>query len=200
MRRLFGVAASLLIHMSVLILWRHQVEITGLAPVLAAGGQEQRIDVQLFAAAPLVAAGAPSPIAGSSARSVSKETLPASLPQDRDKIGKTAYLPPAPIFYGPQEVDKGALPYSAPDPDALTDVVASGLPIRVRLYIDASGAVVGVEKLQALADDQPALERIEKMLRGTAFMPARLAGADVNSYQDLEFHIGPELNKSGAMK
>ncbi|AMP06717.1 hypothetical protein CPter91_4408 [Collimonas pratensis] len=36
------------------------------------------------------------------------------------------------------------------------------------------------------------------MLRGTTFMPARLGGVDVNSYQDLEFNIGPELNKISA--
>ncbi|AMP05235.1 hypothetical protein CPter91_2889 [Collimonas pratensis] len=46
--------------------------------------------------------------------------------------------------------------------------------------------------MQALADDQQALERIESMLRRTSFMRARLAGVDVSSYQDLEFHIGAE--------
>lgn len=193
--RLFGIAASFVIHMSVLMLWWHQTDVMGLPPARAAGGQEQRIDVQLVAVAPAIAELATSSIAKSSA---SEETLAARMAQDRDKIDQTAYLPPAPIFYGPQQVDKGALPYSAPDSDMLAGLPASGLPIRLRLYIDANGVVVGVEKLQALADDQEAFERIEQMLRGTAFMPARLAGADVNSYQDLEFHIGPELNKAAA--
>jgi hypothetical protein len=195
MHRMPGVALSVVIHMTVLMMWWHQADVTGLssADVMANADQEQGIDVQLIAAALPVAERA-----SSIASRAAAEEKPAARPlHDRTRIEQTAYLPSALVFYGPQQVDRGALPYSAPDPDLLTGVVASGLPIRVRLYIDASGAVVGVEKLQALADDQPALEQIDKMLRGTAFMPARLAGVDVNSYQDLEFHIGPELNKTG---
>ncbi|HWX01092.1 hypothetical protein [Collimonas sp.] len=191
MHRLPGVAVSLVFHMVIAALWWHQSNGAGFSSMPAAAAQETRIDVRLIAAAPLIAEGALPSIAGSTGFEERQSSKPL---QERNAIEKTA-LPP-PVFYGPQEVDKDALPYSAPDPDLLTGVVVSGLPIRVRLYIDASGMVVGVEHLQALADDWPALERIERMLRGTSFMPARLAGSDVNSYQDLEFHIGPELNKT----
>lgn len=186
---------SLVCHLAIAALWWHQTNAAGLSSAPAAAAQEKRIDVQLVATAPLIAEDASQAIAASMA--FEKRPSSKSL-QERHAIEKTALSPTAPIFYGPQEVDKGALPYSAPDPDLLTGVVVSGLPIRVRLYIDANGMVAGVEQLQVLADDQPALERIERMLRGTTFMPARLAGVDVNSYQDLEFHIGPELNKTAA--
>lgn len=122
------------------------------------------------------------------------------LPHQRADVTPEAIdAPPlAPRFYGPNEVDKAALPYSAPDPDLLTGVVVSGVPIRLRLYIAVNGLVTRVEQLQALPDDREAVERIDKMLRDTTFMPAKLGGIDVNSYQDLEFNIGPELNQISA--
>ncbi|WP_148264839.1 hypothetical protein [Collimonas fungivorans] len=191
MHRLLGVAASIAFHMSLMMLWWHQSNLAGLSSALAATGQEKGIEVQLIAMVSPVAAGAPPSIAR---KSLLDETQSARPPQQRNAIETPASVPQAPIFYGPQEVDKGALPFSAPDPDLLAGVAVSGVPIRVRLYIDASGVVTAIDKLQALDDDQQALERIETMLRHTSFMPARLAGADVNSYQDLEFHIGPEQN------
>lgn len=188
--RLLGIAASVLFHLSLVMLWWHQSNLASLSSALAAAGPEKGIEVQLIGtASPIV--GAPPSIAS---KPPLEENQSARSRQERNALETTASVPPAPVFYGPQEVDKGALPYSAPDPDLLAGVAASGVPIRVRLYIDASGKVSAVEKLQALADDQQALERIEAMLRSTSFMPARLKGADVNSYQDLEFHIGPELN------
>jgi hypothetical protein len=189
MRRLLGAGVSLALHVCVLMLWRHAADAAGL--VATDAGQETGVDVQVVAAAPGVAripSTAPKPEYG--------EQQSAKPFQAGVAAEQTAYRLPAPAYYGPLEVDKDALPYSAPDPDLLADVAVSGLPIRIRLYIDASGVVTGVDTLQALADDQQALERIERMLRSTRFMPARLGGTDVNSYQDLEFHIGPELNNS----
>jgi hypothetical protein len=191
MHRLLGIAASVLFHMSLMMLWWHHSNLAGLSSALAAAGTENGVEVQLIATASPIAAGASPSIAR---KPLLDETQFAQSRQERNTIETTASVPPAPIFYGPQEVDKGALPYSAPDPDLLAGVAVSGLPIRVRLYIDASGAVTRIDKLQMITDDQQALERIEAMLRDTSFMPARLKGADVNSYQDLEFHIGPELN------
>lgn len=190
MRRLLGAGASLALHVCVLMLWLHVADATGFAATDA--GQETCVDVQVIAAAPPGVAGTPS----TAAQPAYGEKQSAKPFQAGVMTEQTAYLLPAPTYYGPLEVDKDALPYSAPDPDLLADVVVSGLPIRIRLYIDANGLVTGVDALQALADDQQALERIETMLRATRFMPARRRGADVNSYQDLEFHIGPELNNA----
>jgi hypothetical protein len=191
MHRLLGVAASVVFHMSLMMLWWHQSNLAGLSSALATTGREKGIDVQFITTVYPIAEGAPPSIAR---KPLLDETRSARPLEERDATATATSVPLAPVFYGPQEVDKGALPYSAPDPDLLAGVAVSGVPIRVRLYIDASGTVTGIDKLQALADDRRALERIETMLRATSFTPARLAGVDVNSYQDLEFHIGPELN------
>lgn len=188
MPRLSAVGVTLAIHILVLMLWRYQVVAAG----TAAADAESRnsIDVRIIAATTAPMESAP-PTARARADGETQSPSVGQL-QGGVTLEKAAYQPP--LYYGPQEVDKGAFPYSAPDPDLLAGVAVSGVPIRVRLYIDASGVVTAIDKLQALDDDQQALERIETMLRHTSFMPARLAGADVNSYQDLEFHIGPELN------
>jgi hypothetical protein len=178
----------------------HQTSVAGLPAAPADGDASKRMDVDLISAAAPAAERTPS----IARKPGFEKTAPVPPPAPRSMMEKAKNteqaVPQLPIFYGPQEVDKSALPYSAPDSDLLAGVAASGLPIRLRLYIDANGVVTGVEKLQVLADDQQAFERIERMLRGTAFMPARLAGTDVNSYQDLEFHIGPELNKTGVVE
>jgi hypothetical protein len=188
MRRLSAVGITLAMHILVLMLWRHQAVATGAAG--ADAGSEKSIDVRIIAVAAAAAESAP-PVARESADGETQAPSVSQL-QGGDMLEKATYQ--LPLYYGPQEVDKGALPYSAPDPDFLAGIAVSGVPIRVRLYIDASGMVTAIDKLQALDDDQQALERIEAMLRHTSFIPARLAGTDVNSYQDLEFHIGPELN------
>ncbi|AMO95989.1 hypothetical protein CFter6_3355 [Collimonas fungivorans] len=188
MRRLSAVGLTLAVHILVLTLWRHQTVVAGAAA--ADAGSEKSIDVRIIAAASAAAGSAPL-VARARTDSAIQQQFDEQL-QGGVTLEKAAFQPP--IYYGPQEVDKGALPYSAPDPDLLAGVAVSGVPIRVRLYIDARGMVTAIDTLQALDDDQQALERIETMLRHTSFMPARLAGADVNSYQDLEFHIGSELN------
>jgi len=186
-RRLLGAGVSLALHVCVLAPWWLAADGAGFAAMDTE--QEAYADVQVVAAAPGVAATPSTAVQPAFGQRPSVKPFQSGVAAEQ-----TANRLPAPTYYGPLEVDKDALPYSAPDPDLLADVAVSGLPIRIRLYIDASGVVAGIDALQALADDQQALERIERMLRGTRFMPARLGGKDVNSYQDLEFHIGPELN------
>lgn len=188
MCQLSAVGLTLAMHILVLVLWCHQAVATGAAA--ADAGSENSVEVRIIAATAAAMESAP-PAARARAESATQSAFARQL-QGGVTLEKAAYQPSQ--YYGPQDVDKEALPYSAPDPDFLAGVAVSGVPIRVRLYIDASGMVTAIEKLQTLADDLQALERIEAMLRRTSFMPARLAGADVNSYQDLEFHIGPELN------
>ena len=94
------------------------------------------------------------------------------------------------VFYGPKEIDKRALPLSEPDSAMLTGIPNNtGLPIRIRLYIDQYGAVFKTETLQNHPDDAPIVEKIIIMMKQTAFMPAKRSGLDVGSYQDLEFDI-----------
>lgn len=61
----------------------------------------------------------------------------------------------------------------------------SGLPMRLRLYVDGTGKVVDVVVLQATDDDE-VLDRVRRMFLSTAFIAGRLRGEDVASYKDLE--------------
>ena len=86
-------------------------------------------------------------------------------------------------------LDRGAVPRSQPDVDTMQGVRMSGLPIRMRLFIDETGRVVRVDTLRAGDDDADAVERLKTMLSDTAFVPGQLGGRDVPSYQDLEFRL-----------
>lgn len=96
---------------------------------------------------------------------------------------------PAPIFLSPSEVEKAAQPISEPDVMMLNGAVNSGLPIRVRAYIDRSGNVVDVIPLSVETNDESAFALIAQMLVRTKFNPARRQSANVASYKDLEFKI-----------
>lgn len=88
--------------------------------------------------------------------------------------------------FAASEVDRPALPRSAPDTSMLDGAAPSGLPIRLRLYIAASGEVTQVEALQASADDAPTIERLRAMFTATAFIAAKRRGIEVPSYMDID--------------
>ncbi|MEO6934014.1 MAG: hypothetical protein ABI171_01575 [Collimonas sp.] len=179
-----------MVHLAVATLWWHQADATIRTAGDANTGRDSYVDVRLITTPPQAIA----------TKTAAEITTSAG---SRPEAAKTriAELPPQssmPIFFGPQDVDKSALPYSAPDAGLMSGLAVSGLPIRLRLYIDAKGLVIRVEQLQALDDDRRAVEQITKMLVRTAFTPARLNGMDVNSYLDLEFNIAPDLHPSDA--
>lgn len=97
---------------------------------------------------------------------------------------ETRYLPSA-------ELDRAALPRSAPDTRLLDNVVLSGLPLRLRICIDAFGHVTQVLPLQAHPDDAAAVTALQEMFGSTAYVPGRLGGIDVASYIDLDISVGP---------
>lgn len=84
--------------------------------------------------------------------------------------------------------ERPALPYSAPEWEGLAGLSASGLPIRLRLRINAAGQVDALQVLQAAPDDHELVEGITRQLRQTRYAPARLNGRDVPSCSDLEIH------------
>lgn len=97
---------------------------------------------------------------------------------------ETRYLPSA-------ELDRAALPRSAPDTRLLDNVMLSGLPLRLRICIDALGHVTQVLPLQAHPDDAAAVTALQEMFGSTAYVPGRLGGIDVASYIDLDISVGP---------
>jgi hypothetical protein len=80
---------------------------------------------------------------------------------------------------------------SAPDAALVEGVAHSGMPIRLRLYIEADGAVSDVELQFAQIEDEPAAQRLADMFRATGFLPGRLSGHDVASYLDIEIDSLP---------
>lgn len=95
-------------------------------------------------------------------------------------------------FLSPESLDWPATPRSAPDFSRLAGVPISGLPVRLRLYVDANGQVLRVETLAASALDAELAQRLSDTLLETAFLPGRYGGVDRASYLDLEFSFDPE--------
>lgn len=95
------------------------------------------------------------------------------------------------LFYAQHEVDRQALPASALELLDVMRLVGESTPMRLRLYIDRRGTVVLVELIEASAENRPAAARLALILRETGFVPAKRAGDDVATVQELEFLIDP---------
>lgn len=92
-------------------------------------------------------------------------------------------------FVSPRELDVVARPRSAPDTTSLQGLPWSGVPMRLRLFIAASGTVVDAVVLQA-SDDEEVVQRVRRMFLATAFVAGRAQGVDVASYKDVEIAVG----------
>lgn len=88
-------------------------------------------------------------------------------------------------------LDVRPLPKSAPDDRVLDDVARSGLPIRIRVFVEADGGVSNVTVLSHAPGDDDAASAVAAMFRDTAFIPGRLAGNDVASFVDIELSLEP---------
>lgn len=113
-------------------------------------------------------------------------TPPASstpLPPQRAAIDAD-YLPSALLEQSP-------LPVSAPDERVLTDSVSTGLPLTIRLLIDAQGQVRAVLPQDVHPDDQRFFERLQAMFLATSFLPGRQDGRNVPTRLDLVIQSTP---------
>jgi hypothetical protein len=90
-------------------------------------------------------------------------------------------------YLSEREVEMKALPANNIDETKLEGVFISGLPIKMRLYINNEGRVVKVDKLNVLAQDRPLQVALEKILQEMPFFPAKKNGVSVNSYQEIAF-------------
>lgn len=96
---------------------------------------------------------------------------------------------PGTTFAAPDVLDGPVVPRSAPDLQRLNGLHFSGLPIRLRLFIDALGRVVEVKVLAAQEDDAT-LAAVVGTFGSTAFVPGRQAGVPVASFTDIELRLG----------
>ncbi len=98
----------------------------------------------------------------------------------------------APTHLSAEGLDMPPMPRSAPDATLVEGVAHSGMPIRLRLFIEADGTVSDIELQFAQAEDEPAAQRLAEMFRATGFLPGRLNGRDVASFLDIEIDALPQ--------
>jgi hypothetical protein len=91
------------------------------------------------------------------------------------------------------KLDIGPMPRSSPDDSRLEGSQRSGLPIRVRLFVDAHGGVSRADVLSSAPGDEETAQRVAMMFRETAFTPGRLDGRDVASFIDIEIVLEPGI-------
>lgn len=92
-------------------------------------------------------------------------------------------------FLPSRTLDVSPLPRSSPDLTVLTGVPSSGLPLRLRLFVDERGRVVEILAVEASVGDEEVIDRLRHMFFETLFLPGKLRGSDVASYMDLELAI-----------
>jgi hypothetical protein len=110
----------------------------------------------------------------------------------------TAEAPVAPPTHLQADgLDMPPLARSAPDASLVEGVAHSGVPIRLRLYIEADGSVSSVEVRFVHPEDQQAAERLAAMFTATGFLPGRLHGRDVASFIDIEVASLPRPLSAG---
>ena len=85
------------------------------------------------------------------------------------------------------EIDRKALPQSSLSESDSVGKFSSGLPIKLRLYINLFGRLVKIERIKVLDQDDFFASQLEQQLYGITFLPARRNGVDVDSYQEIEF-------------
>jgi hypothetical protein len=90
-------------------------------------------------------------------------------------------------------LDIRPMPRSAPDESRVEHVHKSGVPIRVRLYVESTGFVSSGDILSVAPGDEESAEQLIAMFRDTAFSPGRLQGREVASFIDLEIVLEPKL-------
>lgn len=177
-RGLLALAVSVSGHGAAVLFW-HTKPLQ--APALQAGRMSPGVGAEPVVTLRLVSADAE----GAPPLAAPAQSVPLASPQ---------VLPYSPVatglvFVPSGRLDRPLVPMSAPDTSRLDGLHFSGLPIRLRLLIDASGQVIDVLTLMAATDDEDAVERIKAMLFATAYIPGRLNGVAVAAQLDLELQL-----------
>jgi len=93
------------------------------------------------------------------------------------------------IYRAASMLDAPVRARSAPDIATLAGLPWSGLPMRVRLFIDTEGTVVDARILQS-SESEDVAERVRRMFLATGFTAGVEGGHPVPSYKDIELTIG----------
>jgi len=98
-----------------------------------------------------------------------------------EQVGVTIYRPGT-------ELDVPARPRSAPDLAMLSGLPWSGVPVRLRLFIDSDGFVVDTQVLQS-AEAPDVIESVRRMFLSTSFTAGLVKGQPVPSFKDIELNV-----------
>ncbi len=132
----------------------------------------------------------------SAAQALAEPQAASALAKERAASESAPATPPASVrpttvvYRSPAQLDQPIRARSAPDMSVLSGLPWSGLPIRLRLLIDSSGAVVDTQVLQS-GEDEQVLARVRQMFLATGFTPGMEHGQPVPSYKDIEITVGP---------
>ena len=89
------------------------------------------------------------------------------------------------------ELDRRPLPVSEPDIGMLNGSISTGLPIKLRLFINSYGYVSRIDVLVADEGDTQFIERLKQMFFATRYIPGRLNGLDVDAFTDIQLNAAP---------
>jgi len=92
-------------------------------------------------------------------------------------------------FLPSDAMDQVAVPVSWPDLNILTNVQGTGLPIRLRLFVDAYGTIQDIQVVQADGIDEITIDQLKQMFYATKFIAGRRNGKDTPSYLDIQLSI-----------
>jgi hypothetical protein len=130
---------------------------------------------------------APSPAPASSTRRDANP--PAAVSTATAQDASAAPAQGAALYRPGTALDAPVRPRSAPDLSRLSDLPWSGLPLRLRLFIDAEGVVVDILVLQS-AEAQEVVERVREMFLATSFTAGTENGRAVPCFKDIELNVG----------
>ena len=143
------------------------------------------------AAAPVSAPSSRAAVPAATPEPLATATQPALAPEIVASAPPSPQVPtvaPTHDFLSSAQVDRIAIAFPSPDIASLSGLSWSGIPIRLRLFVDATGRCVDVRFLSA-SEDPDTLEHLRRMFLATRFIPARRAGVEVDSYRDIELAV-----------
>lgn len=119
----------------------------------------------------------------------SRDEEPPNSPNAEEKVEEKADAPDDTSAFLPTNMlDRRPLPVSEPDISMLNGTTSTGLPIKLRLFIDNNGYVLRIDVLAADANDIQFIEQLKKMFFATRYIPGRLNGLDVGTFTDIQLN------------
>ena len=132
---------------------------------------------------------APSAVAAVTPPEADTPDAPAATAATANAELQARHRPSSTIYRSPAQLQQLPRMRSAPDTSMLNGLPLSGVPIRLRLFIDDQGTVVDIDVLDS-AEAPEVIARVREMFLATGFTPGVEQGRPVPSYKDIEITVG----------